>query len=504
MLRPCGRGLRMKVDLPSKHAGPEPVGRRAACLRRRSSELRYARALVVIDFLAVGLACGLAYVVRFGFTAASSADATSLPYIFVAVLAVPLWVVVTLLSGGYEPRVLGLGAEEYRRVLNVAVRFFAVVAVLFYVTRIEVSRALVGVAVPSAAVLTLVGRYRARKWLHDQRARGRGLRRVLAVGTIEAVTDLARHLRRTPHAGFAVVGVCVPGGLSTLSVDQTALPVQGEPDDALSALLATQADVLAVAGEGGLPPGRLRTLAWELEGSGIDLIVAPAVTDVAGPRIAIRPVAGLPLLHVEEPRLSGAARLFKGCFDRAVAGAGLIVLAPFLLVIGLLVRRTSPGPALFRQDRVGRDGCVFTIRKFRTMVEAAEEELDALRHLNEHDGVLFKLRDDPRCTTPGRWLRRYSLDELPQLWNVLAGQMSLVGPRPPLPAEVERYGDDVRRRLLVRPGLTGLWQVSGRADLPWEEAVRLDLYYVDNWSPALDFLILWKTFNAVARGRGAY
>jgi exopolysaccharide biosynthesis polyprenyl glycosylphosphotransferase len=459
---------------------------------------------MVIDTLAVGLAFGLAYVARFGLTDARSVEGTSVSHVLVAVLAVPLWITVALLSGAYEARVLGLGADEYRRTFNVALRFFALVAVLFYVTRVEVSRAFVGTAVPLAGALTLIGRYRARKWLHDQRARGRGLRRVLAVGTIEAVTDLARHLRRSPHAGFAVVGVCVPGGIARLIVDQTDLPVLGDPDQTLAALVATQADVVAVAGEGGLPPGRLRALAWELEGSGTDLIVAPAVTDIAGPRIAIRPVAGLPLLHVEEPRLSGASRLFKACFDRTVAGVGLLVLAPFLVVIGVLVRRTSPGPALFCQERVGRDGLVFTIRKFRTMVEGAEEELDGLRHLNEHDGVLFKLREDPRCTPIGRWLRRYSLDELPQLWDVVIGHMSLVGPRPPVPSEVDRYGDDVRRRLLVRPGLTGLWQVSGRADLPWEEAVRLDLYYVDNWSPALDFLILWKTVNAVARGRGAY
>ncbi len=473
-------------------------------LRRRPPELSFARALVVIDALAVALAFGMAYVLRAGVSGEGSVEGTSLSFVLVAVLAGPLWLAVTVLSGGYEVRVLGIGADEYRRVLNVGLRFFALVAILVYLTDVEVPRAFVVTAVSSAAALTMFGRYRARKWLHDQRARGRGLRRVLAVGTIEAVSDLARHLYRTPHAGFRVVGVCVPGGVNALSVDEANLPVEGEPDQVRTALLACRADVVAVAGEGGLPSGGLRALAWELEGSGVELIVAPAVTDVAGPRIAIRPVAGLPLLHVEEPRFSGAARLFKGCFDRLVAGVGLVVLAPFLVGLGVLVRRTSPGPALFRQERVGRDGRVFVIRKFRTMRTTAEEELDTLIHRNEHDGLLFKLRDDPRCTPFGRWLRRFSLDELPQLWNVLAGHMSLVGPRPPLPNEVERYGDDVRRRLLVKPGLTGLWQVSGRADLPWEEAVRLDLYYVDNWSPALDFLILWKTVNAVARGRGAY
>lgn len=288
-------------------------------LRRRPPELSFARALVVIDALAVALAFGVAYVLRAGVSGEGSVEGTSLSYVLVAVLAGPLWLALTVLSGGYEVRVLGIGADEYRRVLNVGLRFFALVAILVYLTDVEVSRAFVVTAVSSAAALTMFGRYRARKWLHDQRARGRGLRRVLAVGTIEAVSDLARHLYRTPHAGFRVVGVCVPGGVNALSVDEADLPVEGGPDQVRSALLACRADVVAVAGEGGLPSGGLRALAWELEGSGVELIVAPAVTDVAGPRIAIRPVAGLPLLHVEEPRFSGAARLFKGCFDRLVA-----------------------------------------------------------------------------------------------------------------------------------------------------------------------------------------
>jgi exopolysaccharide biosynthesis polyprenyl glycosylphosphotransferase len=290
-----------------------------------------------------------------------------------------------------------------------------------------------------------------------------------------------------------------------LHVGEDQVPVLGVPGvGALEALATVQADVLAIAGDSALAPGSLRAMAWELEGTGIDLIVAPAVTDVAGPRIAIRPVAGVPLLHVEEPQLSGPARLFKECFDRSVAAVALVVLSPLFLAISVAIRSSSPGGILFRQERVGRHGSRFTIRKFRTMVDSAEEDLAQLLHLNEHDGLLFKLRDDPRRTRVGCWLRRFSLDELPQLWHVVTGQMSLVGPRPPLPSEVEHYGADVRRRLLVKPGLTGLWQVSGRADLAWDETVRLDLYYVDNWSPALDFLILWKTINAVLRGRGAY
>ena len=466
---------------------------------------RHLLALLAADALAVALAAAVAQLLRFG-SAGSSVPlaSTSVPYWAVGFLMAGVWLVVMAVGGGYSPRVVGTGSEEFRRVFNAAIRFLALIAIVFYAANVDLARGFAAILLPLATVFTLLGRYGARRWLHYLRSRGHCMHRVLVVGTVEGATELVRHLLRVPYAGFGVAGCCIPGGLAALRVGDTDVPVHGRPEDALDALFVSGADVLAVAGDSALAPGALRTLAWRLEGTGIDLIVAPAVTDVAGPRIAIRPVAGVPLLHVEEPQLSGGARLFKECFDRTVAALALVVLSPLLLAIVVLVRRTSPGPALFCQERVGRGGRCFTIRKFRTMVEGAEEGVHDLAHLNDHDGVLFKLRADPRRTRVGSWLRRFSLDELPQLWHVVTGQMSLVGPRPPLPAEVERYGDDMRRRLLVKPGLTGLWQVSGRADLAWEEAVRLDLYYVDNWSPALDFLILWKTINAVLRGRGAY
>jgi exopolysaccharide biosynthesis polyprenyl glycosylphosphotransferase len=245
----------------------------------------------------------------------------------------------------------------------------------------------------------------------------------------------------------------------------------------------------------------LRRLAWRLERSRTDLVVAPALMEVAGPRTAIRPVAGLPLLHVEHPELAGARRLIKNVFDRLIAVVALIVLAPLMVAIAVAVRATSPGPALFRQARIGKDGVQFTILKFRTMRQYAEARKVEL--VGDGHGVPVKIRQDPRVTPLGARLRRHSLDELPQLLNVLRGDMSLVGPRPPLPEEVARYGDDVRRRLVVRPGMTGLWQVNGRSDLSWEESVRLDLRYVENWSLMLDLQILWKTWSAVARGTGA-
>jgi exopolysaccharide biosynthesis polyprenyl glycosylphosphotransferase len=248
----------------------------------------------------------------------------------------------------------------------------------------------------------------------------------------------------------------------------------------------------------------LRRLAWQLEGTGVQLIVAPAVTQVAGPRIVIRPIAGLPLLQVDEPELTGGQRLAKETFDRIVSLLLLVLLAPLFLVLGVVVRTGSRGPVLFRQVRVGQNGREFTMFKFRTMVDDASARLDDIAHLDESDGVLFKIRTDPRVTRGGRFLRRHSLDELPQLWNVLRGQMSIVGPRPPLPSEVQHYGSDAQRRLLVKPGMSGLWQVSGRSELSWEESIRLDLYYVENWSPALDAQIIWRTVGAVVRGRGAY
>jgi exopolysaccharide biosynthesis polyprenyl glycosylphosphotransferase len=249
---------------------------------------------------------------------------------------------------------------------------------------------------------------------------------------------------------------------------------------------------------------RLRELAWELEATETDLYVAPALLDVAGPRTTIRPVAGLPLLHVDHPEFSGSRWVIKGLFDKLAAIAALMISAPLLVVIAFVLALRDGRPVLFRQARVGKDGRTFTLYKFRTMVVDAEQQKAQLADYDEGAGELFKMRNDPRVTHTGRWLRRYSLDELPQLFNVLKGDMSLVGPRPPLQDEVERYTDYVRRRLAVKPGLTGLWQVSGRSDLSWEEAVRLDLRYVENWSLILDMQILWKSCPAVFHGSGAY
>jgi exopolysaccharide biosynthesis polyprenyl glycosylphosphotransferase len=272
----------------------------------------------------------------------------------------------------------------------------------------------------------------------------------------------------------------------------------------VAAVREADADTVAVLACPELNGVQLRRLAWALEKTNTDLCLAPALLDVAGPRTNVRATAGLPLLYMDHPDLSGLRQIIKGVFDRVAAAAALFVLAPLMLAIAVTIRLEDGGPALFKQVRVGRDGNPFKLYKFRTMVVDAEKQKAALAEKDEGAGLMFKIRADPRITRTGSTLRRWSLDELPQLINVLFGQMSLVGPRPALPEEAARYGDHVRRRLAVRPGITGLWQIHGRSDLPWEEAIRLDLRYVENWSLALDLLILWKTLPAAVRGHGAY
>ncbi|HVF31387.1 MAG TPA: sugar transferase [Acidimicrobiales bacterium] len=471
--------------------------------RSRRTQQYVARALI-LDAAAAALAAVFAQVVAHETSTRIAIGASVVSYRFLAVVFVAMWLLALAIGGSYDERVLGNGSDEYRRVLDATLRLLAVVAVISFAARLGVARDFVAALLPSAFVLTFVGRHRLRKWVHGQRAKGRYTSSVVVVGSLEHATDLVRHLQRSPFAGFSVFGVCVPGAADQLRVDGATFPVLGTPADAERIVQRMHADCVAIADVACLPSGALRRIAWSLEGSGVDLIVVPALTDVAGPRIATRPVAGLPLLHVEEPVFSGAGRVFKETYERIAAGVAIILLLPFLLMVAMTVRATSHGPAFYRQTRVGKHGEHFVIWKFRTMRNRADEERLELEHLNEHQGPLFKIRADPRLTPVGRWLRRFSIDELPQLLHVVSGKMSLVGPRPPLPSEVAQYDLPTSRRLLVKPGLTGLWQVSGRSDLAWDESVRLDLYYVENWSPALDFVILWKTLAAVMAGRGAY
>ncbi|MQA93433.1 MAG: exopolysaccharide biosynthesis polyprenyl glycosylphosphotransferase [Streptosporangiales bacterium] len=464
-------------------------------------EAHYIRWALLVDFCCALAAGVLALLWRFD----NPTGGFALPYAIITAALPFIWLGTVALVRAYEPRFFGIGSDEFRRVLQAGVSLTATVAIVAYATKTDLARGYVVIALPTVTLLGLLGRYALRKRLHRMRAQGRCMRRVVAVGHRAAVKDLISQFRRETHHGMQVAAVCLPVSWSFGPVsDIDGVPVLGDFSEVVDAVDRSAADTVAVLACPEMDGLALRRLAWRLEKTGTDLCVAPALMDVAGPRTTIRPVAGLPLLHVEHPELVGGRQLVKSLFDRVAAALALLVLSPVFLVLTVIIRATSHGPALFRQTRVGKAGEEFTVFKFRTMVADAERLRADLELNNEHDGVLFKIKKDPRVTRVGAFLRRYSMDELPQLFNVLFGDMSLVGPRPPLAAEVASYGDDVRRRLVVKPGMTGLWQVSGRADLSWEESVRLDLRYVENWSLALDLQILWKTWSAVVRGSGAY
>jgi exopolysaccharide biosynthesis polyprenyl glycosylphosphotransferase len=423
---------------------------------------------------------------------------------FAATLPVT-WFLAVALAGGHETKFAGVGAEEFRRVVLAGLVLVAGVATLAYLAGVTFGRGYYGLALPVSFLTSIVTRAVLRLRLRSRRLAGDCVHRVLAVGPEAAVVDLVERTRREPESGLFVVGACLlEDGARSLALTRAQVPVVGTPRNLVAALDQVGADTVAVTASEQLSGEALRRLAWQLEGRGVELVVSPGLVEIAGPRLHVRPFSGLPLLHLEQPEFRGARRVVKALADRVLAAGGLLVLAPLLVGIAIAVRVTTPGPALFLQTRVGRDGRTFRLVKFRSMHVNAETMIEQLRALNEKDGVLFKMREDPRVTRVGRILRRYSLDELPQLLNVLTGSMSLVGPRPPLPREVAEYGDDVRRRLLVKPGLTGLWQVSGRSDLSWEESVRLDLRYVENWSLSLDAAILLRTVRAVTKGSGAY
>jgi exopolysaccharide biosynthesis polyprenyl glycosylphosphotransferase len=405
-----------------------------------------------------------------------------------------------------DAKVLGVGADEYKRVASASVRIFGLLAIAAVVLSVPGAAVFVTVSLPLGLVALTANRWAFRSRLRAEKAKGRHLSRAVVVGDPEDVRYVVQQVSRKSGPVYEILGVCLPGARrgAGLRVDNTLVPVLSSTDDIARTVRLVEADSVIVAGP--LPGGNrfIRELGWKLEECSAEMILAATLTNVAGPRIHWRPVEGLPLMHVDIPQYTGAKHVLKRVMDVAAAFAALLVLSPLLLVLAATVRLDSPGPVFFRQDRIGKDGGSFGMFKFRSMVVDAEARLAALNEQNEGAGVLFKMRDDPRVTRCGRWMRKYSLDELPQLWNVVLGHMSMVGPRPPLDREVSGYERHTYRRLLIKPGITGLWQINGRSDLSWDEAVRLDLYYVENWSIAGDLLILWRTFRAVIRPSGAY
>lgn len=412
------------------------------------------------------------------------------------------WILMVGALGGYRNDVFGAGTDEYKRVFNATLLTAGLLGVGCYLAKFSLSRGFFLLVFVVGVPALILGRLLLRRAVHEARRQGKLRYRVVISGLPQHVDEVAAALARETWLGYHVVGALTPAA-DHLEATPGGIPVIGSCEAATSIVEDLGVEVIFFASGALTSSTQLRRIAWDLEKADVQVVVAPSVTDVSGERVRIRPVGGLPLMHIDPPRSTDASRLGKRLFDIVGSAALLVAFSP-LFVLAALRIKADGGPVFFRQTRTGRDGVEFACLKFRTMVVDAEERLAELQAAVGYDGGLFKMKEDPRVTRPGKWLRRYSLDELPQLVNVLRGEMSLVGPRPPLPREVQGYEADVHRRLRVRPGMTGLWQVSGRSDLSWTEAVRLDLYYVDNWSMLQDLNILAKTFGAVFSSRGAY
>lgn len=488
-------------------ATPDPMGSPNRDTVRRW-RLQYSRRLRITDSAIVFAAVMLAQYVRFGDSPNRSGYPGPVMTLF-SVLFAALWLSCLAIFNTRSQHVIGVGIDEYRRISSASFWTFGAIAMVTLLAKIDLARGYLAVALPVGTIALLASRNGWRKYVGRKRARGQCQTIALAIGDRQGVSRLIQELVRNPRDGYSVVGVCIPGYGSprgdVLQVESRQVPILGDESHAMAAIDECGADTVVVTQTEQFGVHAIRNLIWRLETLDVDLVVSPGVMDIAQARMTLRPVAGFPLLHVEKPQYSGAQRFQKRAFDFCFALTALIAASPLLIAAAVAIKLTSKGPVCYRAERIGINGQPFTMLKLRTMVVGADSQIDHLVSRNEGaGGILFKMRDDPRVTPIGRILRRFSVDEIPQFINVVKRDMSVVGPRPPLSREVDSYDGDVRRRLLVKPGVTGIWQVSGRSQLSWEESVRLDLSYVDNWSMAGDLMIIAKTVKAVLASRGAY
>lgn len=463
---------------------------------RRDPLRVYATRAVIWDILAVTLASAIGFVLRW--TIPYNLNISDGSYVFFALVVVVSWVLVLAFRGAYDTRILGVGSEEFKRIVGATAVVFAAIAIVSYALKLDLSRGFVLIAFMVGLVLLLTVRWVLRAWLRHERMYGHFLHRTIVIGSGPGQTELVDMLGRDPVAGFSVVDVIdePPINISEQDLDVWL-------DEVMARISLEDADTVALAGSPALGPKVVQRLAWRLEGPRVDLLVAPTVGDIAGPRVSMRMAADLPLLHLDEPHLTGPKRAIKRGLDIVVGIVLTIIFLPFMIIAAIGTFFTSRGPVLYRQQRVGRGGELITVTKFRTMYVGADKERE--KYIGAPDGrIRQRYRDDPRITLFGRVLRRWSIDEMPQVFNVITGSMSLVGPRPVLPEELGLFADADHRRHLTKPGLTGLWQVSGRKEVDWDERMRMDLEYVENWSPALDLVIVAKTAKVVLTGEGAY
>lgn len=477
---------------------------------RQSREDSYRRGLLITDLAVLAVTTGSSQAWHFGVDSEVRANGPfDISYTALGAVIVAMWWAALHFFQTRDARIIGDGADEYQRIARATFLMFGWVAILSLMFKWDMSRGYLAITFPLGLVGLLAGRKAWRIWLRRERRHGRHLSNVLVVGGPRSSQEMALWFNRHRASGLRVTGVWVPDSETKtnewLEVPDQFIPVMGNDRNLFDALNIAEADTVIVTDTEHLGHRALRDLTWQLEGVDIDLMVSPNVMDFSGSRIHVRAVAGMPLMHLEEPQYAEAGSWPKLAFDRAFALLAIIAFSPLLVVTAVAVKMTSKGPLFYRQRRIGLDGEAFGMLKFRSMRVGADAELaDLIAAQGTSDTPLFKVKNDPRITTVGAFLRRYSIDELPQLINVLLGDMSVVGPRPQVAAEVELYDDRAYRRLTVRPGMTGLWQVSGRSDLSWEDSIRLDTYYVENWSLTGDLVILWRTLRAVLGSSGAY
>ena len=490
-----------RVDARVRRASGVVSARRAArdWPRVYSGRLVYSDVAVVIATIVLFRVGGLPWEA----TSVPRPDGMGPPYWAALLIVAVVWLLALAIFDTRDRHVVGNGFLEYRRVVHATLAVIAFCVALAFILRMDISRGLCLVAVPLGLVGLLASRWLWRQWLRRQQRNGEYVYRALVLGEQVKVDHVITSIRRAPGTGFDIVGVVSSGRLSSHINN---VPIVGGFSNAIRAMDLTDADTIIVAGSDDLDPDMMRRLGWDVADRDGNLVVAPALTDVAGPRIHTRPAAGLPLVHVDFPRLEGGKRFSKRAFDLVGSSVLIVLLSPVILAAAIAVKLDSRGPLFYRQTRVGRLGREFGMIKFRSMVAEADDQLASLLDLQgTSDRPLFKVVDDARVTRAGRFLRKHSIDELPQLLNVFMGHMSLVGPRPQRAVEVALYDDAARRRMLVKPGMSGLWQVSGRSTLEWEDALRLDLYYVENWSFTQDIIILFRTIRAVvAPGKRAH
>jgi exopolysaccharide biosynthesis polyprenyl glycosylphosphotransferase len=462
-------------------------------------EPKYRTAVIVTDLLVIVAAAVV------GVEITRPGEVTGLIAVVLATITGCVLIGALIATRAWDDRMLGQGSEEFRRLGRAVFGTGVALGLAGLALQSVHMRPWVFGVLPAVLAVIAPLRYTLRRLLHSNRRHGRCMLPVLAAGSLEEVADLIGRTQRESHNGWRVEAACTPGAAGENGTGEIAgVPVVGDLDELAERVRRGGYRVVAVVPDPQWTRRRLQQLSWDLEDTSADVVVAPVLMEVTRPRLNVSPVFGLPLLRVSAPTFVGFHWMVKSLVDRVAAAVGVVLLAPLLLTVALLVKLEDRGPVLYRQVRIGKDGRAFSMIKFRSMAVDADQRLPGLRPHNEGAGPLFKLRVDPRVTKIGAVIRRYSLDELPQLFNVLSGSMSLVGPRPPLPSEVASYSRDAHRRLKVKPGLTGLWQISGRSNLSWTESVRLDLRYVENWSLAMDLTILWKTFGAVFKGDGAY